>query len=97
VQFSVCSQVANQLDGIRRDPKKFVCLNDNIDHRKKSAEKVVEALHNFYESIFPKRSQFELPVGSPTPLRFGRRSGTACIAGLHVRCCSSAHHNGTGV
>jgi hypothetical protein len=26
-------QVLGQLDEIRRDPKKFVCLNDNIDHR----------------------------------------------------------------
>eukprot|EP00039_Didymoeca_costata_P011413 m.160069 g.160069 ORF g.160069 m.160069 type:complete len:1577 (-) comp15166_c0_seq2:5-4735(-) len=58
------SKVSNQLDQIRRDPKKFICLNDNLDHRKKSAEPVVDALHNFYQSMFPVRSQFELDVGS---------------------------------
>jgi UDP-N-acetylglucosamine-lysosomal-enzyme len=57
------SKVAQQLDVIRREPKKFICLNDNIDHRKKSASKVVEALSNFYTSLFPVRSQFELPLG----------------------------------
>ena len=29
----------------------------------KSAVDVVTALHNFYESFFPVRSQFELPAG----------------------------------
>lgn len=57
------SKVAQQLDVIRREPKKFICLNDNIDHRKKSASQVVDALQNFYQSFFPIRSQFELPVG----------------------------------
>jgi len=57
------SKVAQQLDVIRREPKKFICLNDNIDHRKKSASKVVEALSNFYTSLFPVHSQFELPQG----------------------------------
>ena len=57
------SHVAQQLDVVRREPKKFICLNDNIDHRKKSASEVVDALQNFYQSFFPQRSQFELPVG----------------------------------
>ncbi len=55
--------VTQQLDSIRRQPKKFICLNDNIDHRLSSAREVVEALQNFYEAFFPKRSQFELPAG----------------------------------
>jgi len=38
-------------------------LNDNIDHRKKSAAAVVDALTNFYASLFPKRSEFELEIG----------------------------------
>eukprot|EP00047_Mylnosiga_fluctuans_P003985 m.232102 g.232102 ORF g.232102 m.232102 type:complete len:1323 (+) comp12300_c0_seq1:20-3988(+) len=57
------TEVLRQLDAIRKNPQKFVCLNDNVDHRKKSAVDVVAALHNFYEAFFPIRSQFELPVG----------------------------------
>lgn len=57
------SIVMDQLDAIRRSPRKFVCLNDNIDHRKSEAQEIVGALHSFYESFFPKRSQFELPIG----------------------------------
>jgi UDP-N-acetylglucosamine-lysosomal-enzyme len=57
------TDVLSQLDAVRKQPKKFVCLNDNIDHRKKTAVDVVDALHNFYQSFFPVRSQFELPIG----------------------------------
>ena len=28
------SIVVGQLDDIRKNPKKFICLNDNIDHHK---------------------------------------------------------------
>lgn len=27
------SNVVGQLDDIRKNPKKFICLNDNIDHQ----------------------------------------------------------------
>eukprot|EP00054_Salpingoeca_dolichothecata_P026884 m.194339 g.194339 ORF g.194339 m.194339 type:complete len:327 (-) comp25794_c0_seq7:31-1011(-) len=57
------SNVLEQLDTIRKEPKKFVCLNDNIDHREKSAAEVVTALQHFYHAFFPLRSQFELPAG----------------------------------
>ena len=33
-------QALRQLDSVRKKPQKFVCLNDNIDHRKKSALEV---------------------------------------------------------
>jgi hypothetical protein len=33
-------QALQQLDAVRKRPQKFVCLNDNIDHRKKSASEV---------------------------------------------------------
>ncbi|XP_064634376.1 N-acetylglucosamine-1-phosphotransferase subunits alpha/beta-like [Lineus longissimus] len=55
------SQVVGQLDDIRKNPKKFVCLNDNIDHSKDTAETVKAVLTDFYESLFPEPSQFELP------------------------------------
>lgn len=41
--------------------RKFVCLNDNIDHSHKDAQTVKAVLRDFYESMFPIPSQFELP------------------------------------
>ncbi|XP_048726912.2 N-acetylglucosamine-1-phosphotransferase subunits alpha/beta-like isoform X2 [Ostrea edulis] len=54
------STVVGQLDDIRKNPKKFVCLNDNIDHDSEDAKTVKAILHDFYEAVFPLRSQFEL-------------------------------------
>eukprot|EP00058_Branchiostoma_floridae_P023700 XP_002609190.1 hypothetical protein BRAFLDRAFT_125953 [Branchiostoma floridae] len=55
------SQVIGQLDDIRKNPKKFVCLNDNIDHKQKDAQLVKAVIVDFYEAMFPLPSQFELP------------------------------------
>ncbi|TNN63144.1 N-acetylglucosamine-1-phosphotransferase subunits alpha/beta [Liparis tanakae] len=55
------SHVVGQLDDIRKNPRKFVCLNDNIDHGHKDAATVKAVLRDFYESMFPLPSQFELP------------------------------------
>ncbi|XP_066866089.1 N-acetylglucosamine-1-phosphotransferase subunits alpha/beta isoform X2 [Kogia breviceps] len=55
------SHVVGQLDDIRKNPRKFVCLNDNIDHNHKDAPTVKAVLRDFYESVFPIPSQFELP------------------------------------
>uniref|UniRef100_A0A3B3ZEF4 N-acetylglucosamine-1-phosphotransferase subunits alpha/beta n=1 Tax=Periophthalmus magnuspinnatus TaxID=409849 RepID=A0A3B3ZEF4_9GOBI len=55
------SHVVGQLDDIRKNPRKFVCLNDNIDHSHKDAATVKAVLRDFYESMFPLPSQFELP------------------------------------
>lgn len=55
------SHVVGQLDDIRKNPRKFVCLNDNIDHSHKDAATVKAVLRDFYESMFPLASQFELP------------------------------------
>lgn len=41
--------------------RKFICLNDNIDHSHKDAPTVKAVLRDFYESMFPLPSQFELP------------------------------------
>ena len=49
-----------QLDNIRGKRKKFVCLNDNIDHGTKEADVIKALLVDFYESLFPVPSQFEL-------------------------------------
>ncbi|XP_017890690.1 N-acetylglucosamine-1-phosphotransferase subunits alpha/beta [Ceratina calcarata] len=51
------------LDEIRRDPKKFICLNDDMDPLRRSENEVVKALLNdFYRSLYPLRSTFELPL-----------------------------------
>lgn len=55
------SHVVGQLDDIRKNPRKFICLNDNIDHNHKDAATVKAVLRDFYESMFPLPSQFELP------------------------------------
>lgn len=55
------SHVVGQLDDIRKNPRKFICLNDNIDHGHKDAATVKAVLRDFYESMFPLPSQFELP------------------------------------
>ncbi|XP_024140641.1 N-acetylglucosamine-1-phosphotransferase subunits alpha/beta [Oryzias melastigma] len=55
------SHVVGQLDDIRKNPRKFICLNDNIDHSHKDAATVKAVLRDFYESMFPLPSQFELP------------------------------------
>ncbi|XP_060086353.1 N-acetylglucosamine-1-phosphotransferase subunits alpha/beta-like [Ylistrum balloti] len=55
------STVVGQLDDIRKHPKKFICLNDNIDHNKEDAKTVKAILQDFYEAVFPIPSQFELP------------------------------------
>lgn len=37
------STVVGQLDDIRKNPKKFICLNDNIDHHKtKWVDKILD-------------------------------------------------------
>lgn len=53
------SMVLRQLDNIRAHKKKFICLNDNIDHSQ-NATLVRALLVDFYKSFFPNPSQFEL-------------------------------------
>lgn len=57
------SHLVGDLDEIRRNPKKFVCLNDNLDPKQESENSMVRAvLRDFYHSFFPLPSSFELPV-----------------------------------
>ncbi|XP_058800867.1 N-acetylglucosamine-1-phosphotransferase subunits alpha/beta [Phymastichus coffea] len=50
------------LDEIRSDPKKFICLNDDMNPSRRSENEVVRALlSDFYRSLYPIRSSFELP------------------------------------
>ncbi|KAF4518392.1 hypothetical protein B566_EDAN010484 [Ephemera danica] len=56
------SHVIGSLDEVRRRPKKFICLNDNMDPSREKDNIIVRAvLQDFYESILPIPSNFELP------------------------------------
>uniref|UniRef100_UPI00358E14A2 N-acetylglucosamine-1-phosphotransferase subunits alpha/beta isoform X2 n=1 Tax=Myxine glutinosa TaxID=7769 RepID=UPI00358E14A2 len=57
------SHVVAQLDDIRKNPRKFVCLNDNMEHGQAGAVAVRAVLRDFYESLFPQPTRFELPPG----------------------------------
>eukprot|EP01133_Synstelium_polycarpum_P003476 gene3476-3966_t len=50
-----------RLDGVRQKRHKFICLNDNINHDKPTAHLVIKVVQDFYESLFPRPSSFELP------------------------------------
>ncbi|CAB3386425.1 Hypothetical predicted protein [Cloeon dipterum] len=56
------SQVVDSLDNLRRRPRKFVCINDNLDPNRERENSYVRAvLQDFYESMLPEASSFELP------------------------------------
>ncbi|XP_064482412.1 N-acetylglucosamine-1-phosphotransferase subunits alpha/beta-like [Ornithodoros turicata] len=54
------SLIVAQMDQLRKRPKKFICLNDNIDHSRKDAQMVKAVVRDLYDSLFPTRSSFEL-------------------------------------
>jgi UDP-N-acetylglucosamine-lysosomal-enzyme len=57
----------SRLDGIRLKRHKFICLNDNLNHSDPTAAESVRLLQEFYRSMFPTRSAFELPDGVTNP------------------------------
>ncbi|EDW09146.1 N-acetylglucosamine-1-phosphotransferase subunits alpha/beta [Drosophila mojavensis] len=56
------TEVVEALDRMRRNPRKFNCINDNLDFKRgEDNELVRHLLEDFYLSFFPRRSKFELP------------------------------------
>lgn len=53
----------DRLDGILAKPRKFVCINDDIDHSAPESVETLSIIRRFYESMYPLRSTFELPEG----------------------------------
>ncbi|XP_061768562.1 N-acetylglucosamine-1-phosphotransferase subunits alpha/beta-like [Nerophis ophidion] len=47
---------------VRNKPKKFICLNDDIDRNKSGAKEANVMLAEFYKAMFSRPSQFELPL-----------------------------------
>ena len=56
-------KLEEKLDGIRKQKQKFVCLNDNLNHTHPETPKIKTMLFDFYSSLFPLPSSFELPPG----------------------------------
>ncbi|KAK9503928.1 hypothetical protein O3M35_010385 [Rhynocoris fuscipes] len=55
------TNLLNTLDTIRGNPKKFLCLNDNLDSNRIEDNELAKAvLLDFYHSLYPEPSQFEL-------------------------------------
>eukprot|EP01117_Protostelium_nocturnum_P010349 TRINITY_DN3721_c0_g1_i2.p1 TRINITY_DN3721_c0_g1~~TRINITY_DN3721_c0_g1_i2.p1 ORF type:complete len:1019 (-),score=326.23 TRINITY_DN3721_c0_g1_i2:164-3220(-) len=73
------------LDGVRERRHKFICLNDNLNYSDPRAPEVLKVVKNFYTSLFPHKSSFELADGVENPflhldefpepyMPFGRKS-----------------------
>jgi UDP-N-acetylglucosamine-lysosomal-enzyme len=54
------NKTRDQLDGIRAKRTKFICVNDDMHN---PSPEVIGLLSDFYKSMFPKPSPFELPGG----------------------------------
>uniref|UniRef100_A0A182P6I9 LNR domain-containing protein n=1 Tax=Anopheles epiroticus TaxID=199890 RepID=A0A182P6I9_9DIPT len=55
------TQVVDALDELRKTPKKFNCINDNLtEDRSEDNQLITALLEDFYLSLFPARSSFEL-------------------------------------
>lgn len=54
------TQAKKSLDGIRSRRQRFICLNDNMNHSDPHSQIVVKTLREFYMSLVPIASEFEL-------------------------------------
>ena len=70
------TEVLHRLDSIRKKRTKFVCINDNMNTTEAKAENL-EILHDFYDSMYPLPSSFELQTPRKTPLFMSRMSDKA--------------------
>ncbi|GJQ85928.1 hypothetical protein Trydic_g21777 [Trypoxylus dichotomus] len=67
IQSDILSTVL-KLDRIRRNPTKFVCINDNV-YKKYNISAINAIWYDFYLSLFPLPSKFELPMCRESELR----------------------------
>ncbi|KAG0729643.1 N-acetylglucosamine-1-phosphotransferase subunits alpha/beta [Chionoecetes opilio] len=56
------SIVIHMLDEVRKNRRKFICLNSNLDPKSKSNDLIHALVQDTYESLFPLTSSFELPL-----------------------------------
>ena len=51
------------LDDLRRNPKRFLCLNDNTEANEEEGNKMIHSVViDYLESVLPVPSTFELPM-----------------------------------
>ena len=62
------NQAALDLDQIILHPRKWICLNDDMDHADPASQRVVRIIHDFYAHLFPRPSQFEYHDNTRNPL-----------------------------
>ena len=55
------SHAISKLDQVRRNEKKFLCINDDMNHASEEIDVVKNLLSDLYLTFFPKPSQYELP------------------------------------
>jgi hypothetical protein len=64
------SNLDEKLDGIRVRRQKFICLNDNMNHADRNNHASLRKLRDFYESLYPLPSSFELPPDRPNKVLY---------------------------
>ena len=68
------NELDTKLINLIRQPRKFVCLNDNIDYKLESeALQLKQILNKFYTSLFPLKSSFEV-ADNKSPREFSSSS-----------------------
>nr|XP_057919911.1 N-acetylglucosamine-1-phosphotransferase subunits alpha/beta-like isoform X2 [Doryrhamphus excisus] len=55
------TNASHQFKDVLTHPKKFICINDGIDHTESTSKEVKAKLGKFYHDMFPHPSTFELP------------------------------------
>jgi len=60
----------NKLDGLREKARKFICINDDVDHTDPASAKTLNLVRAFYQWAYPHPSQFELPAGKANPVLY---------------------------
>lgn len=64
------TNLEEKLDGVRVRRQKFICLNDNMNHADKHNHDSIRKLQEFYSSLYPLPSPFELPADKPNAVLY---------------------------
>lgn len=58
------TDVVDRLNEISRRPKLFICINDDLTYSgkfRRENQQIFNLLEDFYMTMFPKQSQYEMP------------------------------------
>ncbi|GAV00250.1 hypothetical protein RvY_11128-2 [Ramazzottius varieornatus] len=59
-----------ELEGILRKPKKYICINDEVDYTREDADVIQSTTRQFFQLLFPRPSSFELPPNRRNNFRY---------------------------